>query len=401
MSSGFFMARQPIYDRDVRLVAYELLYRGTASSVEAKLGGLEDLSALSNILVDVGLDRLSGNKQAFINVPQSLLGSDALRLLPPDRVTLEILEDTEWNSDVEAQFAALKDLHYELALDDYTFEERHEPFLNHVSLVKVDVLGACPDQLRHGVQKLKQRGLAVLAEKVEDQEMMEACLKMGFDLFQGYFLSKPKTMQGTGIPANYSLSISLLAKLQNPDISMDELEQLMVGNVALCHKLLRLVNSAATGLGRHVDSIKQAIMFLGTARIRTLASLAVVSSLPGKPPDLYALALIRARCCESLAREAEFASPEMHFTTGLLSVLDALTDIPMQILLEELPLCPEIEAALAGRTAVSPCARTLSHVLHLERGDWTSAERSLDLRSSKTYVDAVDWAHEQEARLAA
>lgn len=399
--SGFYMARQPIYSRQLKLVGYELLYRRNLEAGGSEMTAEDELHALANILVEVGLDRLAGDRLAYINVPQGLLGSDALRLLPPDRVTLEILENTEWNDEVAHQVKGLRDSGYNLALDDYIFEDRHEPFLSQVQVVKVDVLDTPLDVLKQRIPLLKSRGLTLLAEKVETHEMVETCRQLGFDLFQGYFLSKPNTIQGTGVRANFGLSMSLLARLQNPDITMDELEVLIIGNVALCHKVLRLVNSAAMGLTRPVESIKQALMFLGTSRIRTLASLAVMTSIPGKPPELYSLAMIRARFCESLAKSAQFDTPEKHFTVGLLSVLDALTDAPMTELIAELPLSDDISEALVDMRLKAPCSHTLQHVLRLEQGDWHAARNAVDVDSSVAYLEAVHWAQEQERSLAA
>lgn len=399
--STFYMARQPIYDENLHLHAYELLYRSGQSGVAGPLSPEEELHALANVLVEVGLDRLAGSTLAYINVPSTLLASDALRLLPSGRVVLEVLEDTPWNDEVERNLRDLKAEGYRLALDDYIFEERHDPFLEIVEIVKVDVMGISPDKLKAGKAKLTRWGQKYLAEKVETPDEFRACQKMGFDFFQGYFFSKPATVRGSGVPANQGLSMSLLSKLQDPEITIDELERLLVANVALCHKVLRLVNSAAMGLTREVDSIRQAIMFLGTARIRTLASLAVMTAVPGKPPELYELAMVRARYCEAIAKESRFDSPEKHFTVGLLSVLDALTDLPMDEVIQELPLCTEVSEALCGTSLNTPCSRTLRHTLSVERGDWIGAETNLPGVPTHLYLDSVVWAEEQHRQMAA
>lgn len=397
----FYMARQPIYDESLRLHAYELLYRSGQTGQAGNLGPEEELHALANVLVEVGLDRLAGSTLAYINVPSTLLASDALRLLPANRVVLEVLEDTPWNDEVERNLRDLKADGYRLALDDYVFEERHDPFLEIVEIVKVDVMGVPQDKLRAGKAKLTRWGQKYLAEKVETPGEFQACQKMGFDYFQGYFFSKPATVRGSGVPANQGLSMSLLTKLQDPEITIDELERLLVANVALCHKVLRLVNSAAMGLTREVDSIRQALMFLGTARIRTLASLAVMTAIPGKTPELYELAMVRARYCEAIAKESSFESPEKHFTVGLLSVLDALTDLPMDEVIQELPLCNEVSEALCGTALNTPCSRTLRHTLSVEQGDWAGAETNLPGVPTHLYLDSVAWAEEQQRQMAA
>ncbi len=397
----FYMARQPIYDGRMKLHAYELLYRNQLGKSNGFLTPDEELYALTNVLVEVGLDRLAGSVPAFINVPTQLLGSEGVRLLPANRVVLEILEDVPWNSQVEADLKLLKDLGYRLALDDYRFEPQHDPFLEIVEIVKVDIMGLSPEVIEDGMAKLARSGQQYIAEKVETPDEFELCKKLGFEFFQGYFFAKPSTIRGSGIPANQGLSMSLLSKLQEPDISIDELEKLLISNIALTHKVLRLVNSASVGLTREVDSVKQAIMFLGTSRIRTLAALVVMSAVPGKPSELYGLAMSRARYCEALAKQSSFESPDKHFTVGLLSVLDALTDMPMSEVILELPLCSEISEALCGTSLESPFAKTLQHALSVEQGDWQGAEANLPGIPSHLYLDSVEWAEEQGRNLAA
>lgn len=398
---GFYMARQPIYDRGFEVAAYELLYRQTATGGGSQMqGAAMEIAALANVLVEVGLDKLSGDKTGFVNVPSTLLGSEALFLLPPNRVTIEILEDTPWNEDVAQHIENLSMMGYRLAMDDYTFLPEHEPFLDHVDIVKVDVMGVDRDTLVRQMRRMRRPGQIFLAEKVETHEMVDLCMNLGFDLFQGYFFAKPNTIKGTGIPANYSLSISLLAKMQDPNLSLDEFESLIASNVALCHKVLRLVNSASVGMARPLDSIKQALLFLGTARIRTLASLALMTSMPGKLPELYNLAMVRARFCEGLAKCNGFAAPDKHFTVGLLSILDALTDMPMPEIAAELPLSEEIVGALCRTDEESPCSKTLGTALSLERGTLDSAD-SLANDAANVYFEAVSWAREQESAMAA
>ncbi len=399
--TGFFMARQPIYDRTVKHVAYELLYRKSDTAFGQEISSEDEVISLANVLMEVGLDRLAGNKRAFFNVPECMLGSDALRLLPPKNVTLEILEDTVWSREVADHVEDLKARGYQLALDDYVFEDRHAKFLPLVDLVKVDIMGMEVSLLRKKMPGCKRKGQIWLAEKVETQAEFELCKSLGFDLFQGYFFAKPQTIRGSGVRAVQSMSLSLLAKIQDPDISMDELEQLIIANVALCHKVLRLVNCVANGLPKRVDSIKQGLMFLGTAKIRTMASLAVITSIPGKTPELYRMAMIRARICEQAARESGFDSPDKHFTLGMFSVLDALTDMPMSEVIAELPLASDVLDALMGENRASQCDKTLNYVHSVEHGDWILANESLRDVSPDVFAEAVAWAKEQERSLAA
>lgn len=398
---GFFMARQPIFDRQNCVVAYELLYRKSQTAPSVVVSGSDDLQALMNVLVDVGLDMLVENSIAFVNVSPQMLESDALRLLPPKRVVLEVLEGVEYSPAVHCALESLRESGYRLALDDYVFEERHLNLLSLVDLIKVDVMALEPEELAAKIPALRAAGRTLLAEKVESRDMHVFCLELGFDLFQGYFFAKPDTLRGSGVPESYQSLISLLAKLQDPSVSIDDLDGLVSSNISLCHKLLRLVNCAAYGLNRKLDSVKQAILFLGISKVRTLTEMAIVSSMPGKPPQLYELAIVRARFCERLAEISGLESPELHFTTGLLSVLDALTNTPIDEVVAGLPLNQEIAQALLQLESRGDCSRSLASIKAVESGRWSDMNQLAPQIPPGLYEDSLSWARDQTRLLAA
>jgi len=385
----------------MRLVGYELLHRRSGTARASAISHEDELAALANVLVEVGLDRLAAQATAYVNVPASLLGCSALRLLPIHRVVLEVLEDTRWTREVERNLTELKGLGYKLALDDYTFGAEHAPFLDHVDIVKVDVLGIAPNKLQEKMLGMNRQGKVFLAEKVETKNSVEFCRSLGFDHFQGYFIAEPTVIKGTGIRGNLALSMALIAKLNDPHAKFEEIDKLLSGNVVLCHKILRLVNSVDICLPQKIDSVGQAIKYLGIDKIRTLASMAVTTAIPGKSPELYSLAIIRANYCESLARSLGYPSPEKHYLVGLLSVIEAITNVSMVDLLAELPLSPDITASLLGKAPESTCSIALRHVLAVERGDWNAADQVLTGVPERIYVDAVDRARRDEQFLAA
>ena len=399
--NGFFMARQPIYDRDVKHVAYELLYRKSDTAFTTEITTEDEMIALANVLIEVGLHRLACDKEAFLNVPECMLGSHALRLLPTRNVTLEILEDTRWNETVSCNIQDLKVLGYRLALDDYVFDDRHDKFLPLMDVIKVDVEEAGEQLLRNRMPGCKRAGQKWIAEKVETPEQFDLCRSLGFDLFQGYFFAKPKIIRGSGVRAVHPMSMNLLARIQDPHITMAELEKLIIVNIALCHKVFRLVNCVANGLPRKVDSIKQALLFLGIDKIRTLATLAIISGISGKTPELYRMAMIRARICENAARENGFDTPDKYFMLGMFSLIDALIDLPMAEALAELPLPDDVREALLGNFCDSQCDKTLKCAREVELGHWEQVLETLPAVSPDIFIKATAWAREQERSLAA
>ena len=84
-------------------------------------------------------------------------------------------------------------------------------------------------------------------------------------------------------------------------------------------------------------------------------------------------------------------APDMMFTVGLFSVLDALIGIPMDQVLENMPLARDIALAITQREG--PCGRLLAGIEAHEKGDWDGVQRAgLDLSIlSPAWVDALVW----------
>ncbi len=401
LEQSFYMARQPIFDRKGAIVAYELLFRNNLGLVPSSFTTLDEQMALANVLLNVGLDQLAKDSIAYVNVPTSLLYSEAIRLLRPERVVLEVLETVEVNQQTIAQIQTLKTSGYRLALDDYVFEEKSTGLISSVDIVKVDVLAVTPQELVLNMANLKSTGCTLLAEKVETPEMHQFCIKLGFDLFQGYFYSKPVTLKGSSRPSNFHALATILERLQDPDVTTQEIEGLLCADVLLCEKILRMVNCAANCVGREINSVRQAIMFLGLRQIRTLTELAIVGSISGRPPELYELSILRARFCQRVAEIEGLESPAVHFTVGLLSAIDALLDSPMDAIVKELGLSKNIGDALLGTGPDSDCSRSLKTITAIENGDWATAYELSPKMPSELYGESLAWAEDRTLLLAA
>lgn len=378
-----FIARQPIFDRELLVTGYELLFRGANENVAIISDHDEATSTVvMNAFTEIGLDNVVGDRRAWINVSRDFLLEGFARALPRGRVVLELLEDQEVD---EALLFALEDHRvrgYEIALDDFAGDEALLPMLEHVDIVKVDLFGREPAAIAEDVQRLSGRGLTLLAEKVETRDEYERCLELGFQLFQGYFFCKPERMEARGVAPNKLSMLQLVAALQDPGIEMRELETLVTRDLALSYRLLRYINSAFFGMRREVDSIGRALMLLGIANVKRWATLSIFAGVDEKPRELIETALVRARFCE-LAGDG---NKDQLFTLGLFSVVDALMDAPMEDVLTSMPFPDEMRVALIERAGAK--GELLDAALSLERGDFADA----DDRLGDAYLEALQWA---------
>lgn len=362
------VARQAIFDRKLELYGYELLYRGPRGIDGAWNGDQASSATMLDAFLEIGIERVVGPHCAFINFTYPLLTQIPNLPLAPDRAVLEILEDVPIDSALIKGIERLRANGYRIALDDYQFNPIWEPVLPHVDIVKVDIPSCSWDTLKNRLHELRRPGVKLLAEKVETHESYQRLHALGFDLFQGYFFAKPNLVHGKRLSENRAVVLRLLARLNDPDVAVTDLEDLIAQDSGLSYKVLRYVNSATFSLSNEIDSIRRAIVLLGLVQIRGWANLLAMAGLDDTPPELLHLGLLRAHLCEELTRHSRIGSPDTGYTVGLFSVLDALLNQPMSELLIELPFPKDIALAIGQQDG--PYGSALACAIEMEQGRW-------------------------------
>jgi c-di-GMP phosphodiesterase len=255
--------------------------------------------------------------------------------------------------------------------------------------VKVDFRAETPETLAEQLAILKNFNVKLVAEKVETHEEFELSKSLGFDYFQGYFFCRPKPVSVARPPSNKLSALRLAARLQDPNISIAEVERLVSQDVTLSFKLLRYLNSALLHLRSRIDSVRHAVQMIGTRRLRAWASIIVLTGLDDKPKELVVTAMARGTMAERLATALKTLKPESCFTIGLFSVLDALLDVPMRDALEMLPLSGEVKQALINHEG--PMGSILQCILAYENGIWSQVKcGGLDMETiSHCYLSSI------------
>ncbi|MGC9456986.1 MAG: EAL and HDOD domain-containing protein [Halothiobacillaceae bacterium] len=391
------LARQPIVDTDLETVGYELLYRHRFNDDTAEFDNPNRASAivLINALAERGLDSLVGKLRAFINIPGPLLSGPYLLGLDARRVVLEILEDVECTEATREAMAALRKHGYMLAMDDCPVDRITSPCTQLAHYLKLDVQHDSLEEIAAAAPIARKAGMKVLAEKVEDWETFEYLRDAGVQLFQGFFIARPENLNQQMVQANKALLLSLLVTLEDPNANLDQVVEQVNRDLALAYRLLRLINSAAIGLRRKVESLTDAVRMLGFNTVKTLAYLSALSGIDGKPPALITTALTRARFCELLARATGREAPNSYFLVGLFSMLDAFYNQPLEEIIHELPLSePVVQAILAHE---GDMGEVLEFVMFYERGEFLEGDEQTEALASaatEAYPQAIAWVEE-------
>lgn len=389
-----FVGRQPIFDRNIKVYAYELLYRhGFVNHAVIDDDDAASSTVLVNLLLEIGLNSLVGEHKAFCNFTRGFLLEEKDLTFAADQLVIEVLESVEAEDDIVAAVQGYADRGHLIALDDFVYSEELRPLVELADMIKIDVMELGMERVAEQVKILKAiKPLKFLAEKVETREEYEQCLALGFDYFQGYFFSKPVVVTGKKLPPARLAMVQLMAELQQPDVSMERIEQIIQADVNLSVKLLRQVNSSYYSLISEVTSIRQAIVRVGLQHIRAWASVMIMGSVSDKPDELMTMALVRGKMCELLARQSHCGDETSCFTVGLFSLLESILDAPMKQILEELPLSDEINQALLHGTGCF--GAVLGCVQNYEQANWKEVDSCGFAREVivEFYWEAVAWA---------
>ena len=388
-----FVARQPIYDKNNKLMGYELLYRGGDTDVaEFSDGKVASSEVILNSFMNIGLDSLVGSAKAFINIPEELVINESFTPMFENQTVLEVLEDIKPTIAVVAGVKRLKEQGYEIALDDFKYTEEYDGLLALADYIKIDIVELSKEEILEQLKYIEKFKLKLVAEKIETQEMYVFCQELGFDYFQGFYFCKPQLVKKKNIPSNKLVVLNILNKLENPDYDLDEVEKILALDAVLTFKLLRYVNSAAFAQRKEIESIRDAIILVGGQTIKKWATLILMTHLAeGKPEALFVTALVRARMCELIADNRGINSEQL-FTIGLFSLIDALMDIPMVDLLDELALSTSVKLALLDYEGES--GEILKNVVDYEVGAWNDMlEQGVDAKAYfSCYMTAIKWA---------
>ncbi len=400
MKADVFLARQPIFNVDEEVVAYELLYR--SSGKENIFTGEVDADAASskvifNAFQDFGIENITSGLPAFINFSAKLIEEEVATLFSKEYLVVEILETVDPTPAIVEKCQALKDAGYHMALDDFVYSRSFESLLNLASVVKVDFL----DSTLFDIKKLRARTLmkdcVLLAEKIETWEDFELAKSQGFTLFQGYFFEKPEMLTTTSLSPLELNYFQLVAAVNEDDLDLGEVAKLISMDVALTYNLLKLVNSAAFGQRQRLTSLHQALVVLGQQEIKKWVTLIALQGMSVRKMDgAVSRSLIRARFAQLLAQKTELEVEQGNlYLTGLFSMLDVLLHRPMELILNEIQAPEGTKECLLHGTG--PYGEACNAVMAYEKGEWDKVAESakrLNIESSavaESYVEALRW----------
>jgi c-di-GMP-related signal transduction protein len=320
-------------------------------------------------------------------------------LLPKKNFIVEVLENIEPDEKIISSLAILKEKGFTIALDDFVYHKKFRPMIALSKIIKFDIRATPLESLHEILHDLRSDyKILFLAEKVETYAEFEQAKEMGFDLFQGYFFSRPEVLSTKGISSGQITKLGLINEVGKRELNLKKIEGLIKKDVSVSFKLLRFINSAYFTRRNSIDTIKDAITYLGTEELKRFINIVVISDLSAtKPNELVRTSIIRARMCESCGKvlNTNFSTDEL-FTLGLFSFMDAILDCKMEIILSYIAFSEKMKEALLGQNKEFKIFLYIVDIF--EKGDWKNrifdsiSGKSLESKLPGFYIDSLKMA---------
>ncbi|GFD69065.1 histidine kinase [Alteromonas sp. KUL156] len=394
-----YVARQPIFDVDREVYAYELLFRIGEENCFPDIPPDEATSKiLTSTHLSLGIEEITGDKKAFINFHRDTLMFRFPTSLDANKVVIEIVETVEVDEALVSACKHIRGLGYPIALDDYDMKGKWEAFLPFTSIVKIDITEIAHEKIPALVERFKSQNIKLVAEKIETYEEFNKFKAMGFDFFQGYFLAKPEIVKHRKLGPSSLTMMELLSLSSQAKLNFDEVNKIIERDPSLTYLLLRFINNPMVNKRHKITSLKHALTFMGEVEVKKFISLLALANLSdGQPTELLQMALVRAKFCELVFSQLQASdNPLKGFLTGLLSLLDAMMEQRIDDLVSKVPISDDVKTALCGGPGMLRHCLTLVQLF--ERAKWAGIQQfaakyaiSQDLLHSY-YNEAIKWA---------
>lgn len=399
----FYAARQPILDINKKLYAYELLFRDSIDNVFPDVDGDEATSKMVEASkFNMGISDFTSNKPAFINFTLETLSKGYPEMLATDELVVEILETIKPGKRLLALCKNLYEKGYTLALDDYEHQTVWTHFYPYIKIIKIDWQLSSIQDIKEVIAAIaKFPHIKLLAEKVETYEEYNQAVKLGCELFQGFFFAKPEMIKTKTMSPSQMAMAELLYETSKPDLDLESITSVFERDVTLSYKLLRYANSATFRRSKEISTIKQALVTLGSIELKRFMALMFTANVnPDKPSELINSAMARAKFCELAAGNMKSnIDCSITFLTGLLSLIDAILDEEIESVLAKLPLAQEIKDTLLTREGeMGLLIQLVEFIEHAQWDESTATMNKLGLTKEQIiedYNQALSWADEQ------
>ncbi|WP_152555030.1 EAL and HDOD domain-containing protein [Desulfonatronum thiodismutans] len=394
-----FFARHPIFDRNMKLWGYQLLYRDCEQAESARFEDQDQATA--QVVLEAAASPslgLARDTYLLMEFSTTALVHEVPYALPPHNTIIKLTPNLCRDGDLLGIITELRAAGYRLALDGPLESCRH--VLGEADYLIVDALTESSEAFTQAMNAATRTGIPVLAKRIETPEAFAEAKRLGAEFFLGFFFQKPEVIASKKLSSTQVARLKLLKMLDNRNEGWDVIAKTLQNDVSLTYRLFKFLNSPFFGVIQPITTVQRAVAYLGAKQARTWLRMVILTDLspPEKTSQLPLLSAQRARFLELLGSGRPDVATDELFLLGLFSLLDAMFDMSMPDLVDFLPLTDALKATLCGRPSLfSPW---LELTAQFEQGQWDRVDvlaAQLDLNSIQVgtcYAQAMTWSEE-------
>lgn len=393
-----YIARQPIFENNLEIFGYELLYRKSDKNYfEGSSDSQATVEVINNVFINMDFSKLTGNRSAFIKFSKDLIKKETPLLLPKDYVYVGLLNRNDIDEETIQACRKLKEEGYKIVLDSFTFKQSEIEILDIFDIVKIVFSKYDIEGQREFLERNKGRA-KFLAEKIETREEYMQAKELGYDYLQGYFFSKPVVLKEKNIEILETSYVEMLSEISKDDPSYDKITEIVKRDIGMSYKILRRANSVFYGARTKIESIKQALVRIGLRELKNWVYVMILNGPKNNEnSELIQTCLIRGKFMEILSQKTlNKKNYSEYFITGIFSSIDAILNKDINVILKELLLPEAVSNALLGED--NEISELLKYVLYYEKGDFEQLDNFDILKNvnneviSQNYINALSWA---------
>ncbi|WP_456382168.1 EAL and HDOD domain-containing protein [Hydrogenimonas sp.] len=351
---AFYIARQPIVDRNNRIFGYEILFRGNRPGDDVDGGTVMTATAINNLINVIGVENVIGQHRGIVKITPLFLKRKLIEALPKERLIFAFFEeDIEDPSLIEA-IEAYREKGYTFAINDlHDVETIRKPhILDLIDYIKIDHEALDEETIEKIIRRAKEHGIQTVCSKIETRSAHQTMYEMGCDFFQGYFFKEPELLEEYPIHAETG-GILLLWNLIRNNASTDELVEAFEREHTITLQLLRFINSPFFSLRQTVTSIRHLIALLGRNQLSQWLLVMLFAKETQKEGGNHPLVLMVINRTELMVGLLKLIEPDVSkseeetaYLVGMLSLVHLIFHRPPREILHHLHVSEEIEKAL-------------------------------------------------------
>lgn len=392
-----YVVQQPIKAvEDNKIIGYELMYQQDDENYFNTASEENAADTIAGFLMQNN-ELIFGRTKVFVTVTPSLLFRNAAKIFDRDNIVLQIEDNIVVHPSASRSIAKYYEEGYRFAINHFQFQPAYFKLLEYIDYVKLDIKTMEFSALDNTVRVMRGLGKKSIAMGVSTKADFQLAKELEVDYLEGSYIADnllTKTKKVEFLQGNF---FKLVVAVTQDEPNIEEIEEIISRDVSLSYAILKMVNSAYFSLREKISSIRQAIVLLGIGQLKQWVYLmSFYEENEGNYEEVLKMSFLRATFASVLSEQIKGFSltKSEAYMMGMFSTLDYLIEVPLEELLQDIPIVEGIKSALIQKDG--DAGELYELILYYEKADWKEISNRMNHLGipskivSQLYIDSVE-----------